>query len=568
MITITLDKSKKLQCKYSGYVSFKYDPEIVKILRTLPFKHYNPETKVWEIPSDKVPIMYDMLRMIDEVDLLGDMEILRTEHYEIPDDFEFKTKPFEHQLEAINYGLNKNCWFLGDEMGLGKTKTAIDIAVIRKQLFNYNHCLIVCGVNTLKWNWVNEIKTHSNENSWILGQKTLKNGNIKIGSSKDKLNDLLDIDNLPYFIITNVESFRDKNFAETVQKLVKQNKINMCIADEVHKMKNPTSQQTKGFLKCLPECRIAMTGTPLMNSPLDLYVILKWLGYESNAFYSFKNHYCIMGGYGGYEIIGYKNTEMLTEQLNSIMLRRLKEDVLDLPEKVYVDEYVEMLPKQTIIYNEVEADIKAHIDMISNDINPLATLIRLRQATGYTGILSSDIKESAKLDRMVDIVEEALSNKQKVVIFSNWTSMTNAIDDVLAKIKHPSNSSIIASYAALITGETPDSDRQQIVDAFQNTDDLQVLIGTIGAMGTGLTLTAGTVVIFVDHPWSMALYEQAVDRCHRVGQKNNITIYNLITKNTIDERIWDLVKTKGVMSDVIVDGKQLNNREIFEYLLS
>ena len=369
-----------------------------------------------------------------------------------------------------------------------------------------------------------------------------------------------DVNNVqPYFIITNVETFRDTECANIISDLCKKGIINMCVADEMHKMKNPTAQQTKGFFKCLPECRIGMTGTPLMNSPLDLYVILKWLGYESHAFYSFKQHYCVMGGYGGYEIVGYKNMEQLTAQVREIMLRRLKEEVLDLPEKTYVDEIVEMDGKQAILYKEVKSGIKTALANGEIDLNnPLASLIRLRQTTGYPGIISPTVTESAKLDRMEDLVEEAVSNNQKVVIFSNWTQMTGAICDRLRnKYK-----------IGLITGETPDSNRQTVVQMFQE-GELDIMVGTIGAMGTGLTLTAGTVVIFVDEPWSKALYDQAVDRCHRIGQKSNITVYNLLTKGTVDERIHELVYKKGVFSDAIIDGKIVGNKtEIFNYLIS
>ena len=562
MITITIAKGNKIKNgNMSAYIKFPYNQRIVDEIRSYPFRYYIPDQTAWEVPIDRVEMFIKKMKDFD-IKLEGNLSVFNNKRKELvlPEGFKFKTKPYEHQIDGVEFGLKYDTWFLGDEQGLGKTKQAIDIAVARKYEYGYQHCLIVCGVNTLKWNWVNEILIHSDEQPWILGQKTARNGSVKIGSMGDKLNDLNNISELPYFIITNVESFRDVEFADTVKKLCNKGAINMCVADEMHKMKNPQAQQTKGFFKCLPECRIGMTGTPLMNNPLDLYVILKWLGYESHAFYSFKQHYCVMGGYGGYEIVGYKNMDQLTEQIRSIMLRRLKSEVLDLPEKTYVDEYVELLPKQAVVYKEVETEIKANIDMIKMDNNPLATLIRLRQATGYTGILSSKVQESAKLDRMEDLVEEAVSNGQKVIIFSNWTQMTDAIFNRLYN-----NFRVMC-----ITGETADNTRQQIVSEFQKTENsvCDVLIGTIGAMGTGLTLTAATVVIFVDEPWNKALYDQAVDRAHRIGQKNNITIYNLLTKNTIDERIHNLVYKKGMFSDAIIDGKVVGNKtEILNYLL-
>ena len=566
MILIDIRKSNKLKdSEYSAFIKFDYNSKIVDAIRELPFRYYNPSETEWEVPTNKVEYLINKLKGFD-IKICGKLTIFEDKNTNIglPEGFEFKTKPFSHQLEGVEYGLKYDRWFLGDEQGLGKTKQVIDIAVARKVMYGYRFCLIVCGVNTLKWNWVNEIHTHSKEDAYILGQRR-KGTKIRIGSTKDKLEDLkLMYDRKephPYFIITNVESFRDKNIADTISDLCKKGIIGMCAADEMHKMKNPTAQQTKGFLKCLPYCRIGMTGTPLMNSPMDLYVILKWLGYESHAFYSFKQHYCVMGGYGGYEIVGYKNLDQLTAQVREIMLRRLKSEVLDLPEKIYVDDIVEMEGKQAVMYKEVEAGLKA--DYINGDIdltNPLSALIRLRQTTGYPGILSDEITESAKLDRMEELVENCTSNDEKVIIFSNWTQMTDAICNKLKSSKHK---------VGVITGETPDSSRQEIVDVFQNSSDLSVLVGTIGAMGTGLTLTAATTIIFVDEPWNKALFDQAVDRAHRIGQKNNITIYSIMCKDTIDERIHNLIYKKGAMSDAIIDGKVVGNKnEVFDYLLN
>ena len=564
MILIDIRKSNKLKdSEYSAFIKFDYNSKIVDAIRELPFRYYNPSETEWEVPTNKVEYLINKLKGFD-IKICGKLTIFEDKNTNIglPEGFEFKTKPFSHQLEGVEYGLKYDRWFLGDEQGLGKTKQVIDIAVARKVMYGYRFCLIVCGVNTLKWNWVNEIHTHSKEDAYILGQRR-KGTKIRIGSTKDKLEDLKLMydrkESHPYFIITNVESFRDKNIADTISDLCKKGIIGMCAADEMHKMKNPTTQQTKGFLKCLPYCRIGMTGTPLMNSPMDLYVILKWLGYESHAFYSFKQHYCVMGGYGGYEIVGYKNLDQLTAQVREIMLRRLKSEVLDLPEKIYVDDIVEMEGKQAVMYKEVEAGLKA--DYINGDIdltNPLSALIRLRQTTGYPGILSDEITESAKLDRMEEIVENCISNDEKVIIFSNWTQMTSVIFDKVAKYG-----------CGVITGETADSNRQAIVNKFQSDDTLKVIVGTIGAMGTGLTLTAATTVIFVDEPWNKALFDQAVDRAHRIGQKNNITIYSIMCKDTIDERIHNLIYKKGAMSDAIIDGKVVGNKnEVFDYLLN
>lgn len=556
MISITIDKAKSCGGEYSLYVKFPYNDELVSVIRAFPQRAWDAEQKLWEVPTNKLK---NIIEAVDneEVEIKGNFSVYDITDTSIPADFKFKTEPFAHQVDGIEYGLKHSAWLLGDEQGLGKTKQMIDLAVINKKLYHFNHCFIVCGVNGLKWNWASEVKKHSDEQAYILGQRVRRNG-ITIGSTADKIYDLQHWNDIKeYFIITNVETLRDPDVQSIITDLCKSGELPMAVIDEVHRCKNPTSQQGKGILKLQPRVRVALTGTPLMNNPMDLYIILKWLGYEKHSFYSFRTHYCVMGGYGGYEVVGYRHLEDLQAQLNEIMLRRLKEDVLDLPEKTFVDEYVEMGSAQRKLYNEVTAEVQRDIDRIKMSPNPLAEMIRLRQATGDTSILSSTINESAKLDRMEEIVDDSIENGKKVVIFSNWTMMTNPAYNRLAK-----------KYKGVtVTGETDDVTRQVNVNQFQNNPDCKFIIGTTGAMGTGLTLTAGTVVIFLDHPWNRALYDQAVDRCHRIGQTANITIYNLLCKDTIDERIWELVNLKGAMSDILVDGKT-SRPDVVEFLLS
>lgn len=561
MIDINIRKSVKDNDEYAMFISFPYDNYIVSTIRELPTRYWNNTTKEWEVPLKKLSKLIEKWSNYD-IQITGEKSVL-TKEKELPAtvvDYDFKTVPFEHQIEGFNFGLNNDKWFLGDEQGLGKTKQVIDIAVARKKLYGYKHCLIICGVNGLKWNWQREIKIHSNESGWILGQRYTKKGKLVVKSSKEKLADVKAIEHISdYFLITNVETLRDKKISDELSVLARSGAISMIAIDEIHKCKNPSSQQGKGMLKLQADCQIAMTGTPLTNSPLDLFIILKWLGKEKHAFYSFKNHYCVLGGYGGYDVVGYKNMDELQERLNEIMLRRLKDDVLDLPDKIFVDEFVEMTPKQSQIYKEVTAQTKSMIDQIKVAPNPLAEFIRMRQATGYTGILSSDIQESAKMDRMEELVEEAVSNNRKVVIFSNWTQMTTPIFERLSK-----------NYTGtIITGEVSDADKKRNIDTFQTDDKCKFIVGTIGALGTGWTLTAGSVIIFMDEPWTMANKQQAIDRCHRIGTSDNVTIYTLMCHDTIDERVHDIVEKKGAMSDAIVDGKVVGSvTQMLDFLLS
>lgn len=574
MVTIKINKSNKCNGDYSLFISFPYDQFIVNVMRGLSIRYWHPDSKEWETPLKNLD---DIKRSLNnyKLNIIDSNNILSKSHdiQYIPSDYQFKTKPFKHQIEGLEYGLRYDRFLLGDEQGLGKTKQIIDLACIKKQQKQYKHCLIICGVNGLKWNWRAEIEKHSNERGYILGTRYKKDGKEYIGTMADRLDDLQGIENFyknsdkinlkelfnayPYFIITNIETLRNEKIIEKLKLLCDNNIINMIALDEGHKCKDPTSQQGKALLKLQSETMISMTGTPLMNNPLDLYIHLKWLGYEKHAYYAFKQHYCIFGGFGGYQVVGYRNLDQLKEQFEDIMLRRLKKDVLDLPEKLYITEYVEMTKNQEKIYREVNAEIQDNIDKVTNAVNPLAELIRLRQATGYTGILSSTIQESAKLDRLDELLEQIVSNNGKALIFSNWTSMTNPVYERLQKYN-----------PAIITGETKNRVEQQ--DKFMNDDTCKVIIGTIGAMGTGLTLTAGSTVIFLDEPWNRALKEQAEDRAHRIGTKENVSIITLICKNTIDERINELVQKKGAVADMLVDGKitAQNKESLVRYLLS
>lgn len=551
MINIDIREAEKITGNLSCFITFPYDNTLVAVIRDQSSRWWHAEKKCWEVPVRALPMILKGF---------GDHEITLTGDFfpeakkALPVNFHFKTEPFNHQIEGFNYGMKNDRFLLGDEQGLGKTKQAIDIACAKRQARGYEHCLIICGVNGLKWNWKAEIKTHSDESGYILGERRMKNGKTKNASNADKLEDL---NNLPkdFFLITNVESLRDEKICKKVQDLCKEKKINMLVIDEIHKCKNPSAQQGKAILKLSAETMIAMTGTPLMNNPLDLYITLKWLGYEKNAFYSFRNHYCVMGGYGGYEIVAYRNMNELHTVLDEIMLRRLKKEVLDLPEKISTTEYVEMTPAQAKIYNEVEEALREDIDKIKLSPNPLAQLIRLRQATGYTGILSSTVKESAKLDRLEEIIEELNENDEKAIIFSNWTDMTAPVYDRLKKYN-----------PAVITGEIKDRATEQ--NRFMTDPKCKVIIGTIGAMGTGLTLTAASTVIFLDSPWNRALKEQAEDRAHRIGTTSTVNIITLVCKNTIDERIEEIISKKGKMADMLVDGLIGGSKgEVIDYLL-
>ena len=560
MIDIKIDSPDKLKDNIlvtkSAFVSFPYNGMIINYIKSLGIRVYHPDTRVWEIPVTSIIGLCNKFEN-EEIHISGVYEDLRKEQFEvdIPKDYTFKTKPFPHQLDGVRFGLNKKRFLLCDDQGLGKTKQIIDLVGCLEKTENINKVLIICGVNSLKYNWQSEIETHSDEKGWVLGTRYRKRtGKAYEGTNKDKLDDL---NNLPdcRYLITNIETLRAMAekvsktkykfpIAEKLKELCDKGIISMIAFDECHKSKEPTSLQSRAMINVQAKYMVAMSGTPLMNKPLDLYFPLHWLGYEQHSFYQFKQHYCTLGGWGGSEIIGYKNLEEIRDLMSEVMLRRLKTEVLDLPEKIRKIEYVDMTPKQAQIYREVYSGVMSELQQIKFSNNPLSMMTRLRQATGWTGILSDTVQESAKMDRMLQLVEEITSSGQKVIIFSNWESMTS-----IAKQK-------LSTYnPAYITGDIKTDDRMNEVIRFQNDENCKVIVGTIGAMGTGLTLTAAQNVIFLDSPWNMALKAQAEDRAHRIGTQGTVNVITLVCKNTIDERIEELVEKKGHMAEALVDGK-------------
>lgn len=579
MVYIEIAQPERLKptslSKLSAFVSFEYDSNLVSIIKSMGTRVYIPDKKTWEIPESAVPMLMSSLHDYDVL-LRGEMHHETPEsHAQLPSGFVFTTKPYKHQMEGVIYGLEHESFLLGDDQGLGKTKEIIDLAMCRKQTDGLKHCLIICGINGNKYNWADEVKIHSREDSWILGTRFTKRPPVKMieGSTKDKLEDL---NNIPhqFFWITNIETLRGGSFkekqgkrtvmrfpiAEKIQELCDKGIIGMIAFDEAHKAKNPDSQQGKALLSI--DCKgpkIPMSGTFVLNNPLDLYLPLRWAGFETHSFYAYKQHYCKMGGFGGKEIVGYKNLDELRSMVSKVMLRRVKGDVLDLPPKVHTIEWVDAYPEQKSLYKDVRDQVRDNIDKVKVHPDPLSEMLRLRQVTGYPGILSSTVTKSAKMDRMEELVEEEVSVGGKAIIFSNWSEMTNVIRHKLKKYN-----------PAYITGEVGSVQRMEEKDRFQNDPNCKVMIGTIGALGTGFTLTAAQLVIFVDEPWNRGIKDQAEDRAHRIGTRGTVRVVTILTRDTVDEGVYNLVQKKGKMADLLVDGKVdgKNVDDVLSYLLT
>ena len=544
MIKISERATSKLPGITSLFISFNYNKEYVDKIKTLSNSYnFDKKAKEWEFPLTSLSSLLDYFALHDDVDiqLLPDTP-KKNEVYDKKGNF--KTKLFDYQEQGVEYGITHPRWLLLDSPGLGKSITAIYIAQELKRLKNIEHCLIICGVNTLKTNWIKEIKKHSDLSACILGQKISRRGNVSIGSVEERLNHLKNpIEE--FFVITNIETLRSDDIVKEILS-GKNNKFDMMVVDEIHTCASPTSQQSKGLLKLTKApYRIGMTGTLLTNNPLSAFVPLKWIGAENGTYTNFKYYYCVYGGLFGHDLLGFQNMNVLKDQLEKYSLRRTK-GLLNLPPKTVINEYVDMNPQQYKFYNDIKKGVVDAVDKVTLDTSTVLSLLtRLRQATACPAMLTTEDIPSSKIDRAVDLTSQICSDgNSKVVIFSTYKETCNHLMDKLKEFN-----------PLLCTGDVNDMTISKNVDAFQLNNINKVLVCTWSKLGTGVTLNRASTAIFIDTPWTHSQMAQAEDRVHRIGSKNNVTIYNLICNYTVDERVNKILNDKELMSEYIIDDK-------------
>ena len=580
LVEVVIKNSKKTYDGISAFIKTPYDTRLIQIIKSCPERFWHADKKCWEVAKTYANDILTKIENLGYEVTVTDESTVDTaseqiKHIDIPTNYKFKTEPYgQYQLDGIIYGINNNKFLLGDEQGLGKTYQALNIACIRKQLEGFKHCLVICCVNGNKYNWYEETFKHTYESAYLIGTRYKKTtGKPYIGSSADKLDDLKHMTK-DFIQIINIEAIRycikEKKITKTgkvktinhypildqINKLIDSGDIGYIIVDEVHKCKDSQSQQGQALLDLKCNC-VAMSGTFLLNSPMDLFTPLKFVQAETHTLTQFKQHYCIMGGYGGHEIVSYRNLGELQTLLDKNMLRRLRKDELDLPPKIEIIKYVELGKDQRAIYDEIKEETA---DAIKNIDTPLTMFTRMRQCTGNPAILTSKSVGNAKFEELLNITEELKNNNEKFIVFSNWTSVLNSAYELLqSKGFNP----------AIYTGENTDT-RQVEKQRFKKDPKCHCICGTIAALGTGETLTEATTVIFLDEPWNKGTKDQAEDRTYRIGTTGNVNIITIIAKDTIDEKLHEMVYKKGKMSDVIVD-KEIDataNEKMVQYLLS
>ena len=542
MICIEERKTEKVPGETSLFVSFDYNPTYVDIVKKCSGSSYHEKIKTWEIPITYLHNLLDDFCIYSDIDLKLLPPVTEKSRSISLDTSSYSVAPLEHQVEGIKYGLTHDKWLLLDAPGLGKSYEIIHIAAELYKQGKIKHCFIICGVNTLKENWRREIQKFTDLSCIILGERVTKRGTRVIGSVKERVNSLLKpIEE--FFVITNIETLRSKEIANAILK--GPNKFDMICIDEIHKVSNPSTLQSRNILKLKKaKYRIGATGTLITNNPLNAYVPLEWLDIERSTYTNYKYFYCIFNEAFHNMICGFQNTELLRYLIEKYSLRRTK-DLLNLPPKIAIKEYVEMEADQAKFYENIKEGIHQQVDKVDlSNSTLLSILTRLRQATACPSILTSENISSSKIDRCCDLVEQITSNGEKVVVFSTFKETVRVLADRLK------------DYSPLIcTGDTKDSQISQNVNTFQTNPECKVFIATWQKMGTGITLTASTNVIFIDLPYTAASLQQAEDRCYRIGTKSTVTVYYLIAVGTVDERVMDIVESKEALSDYLVDGE-------------
>ena len=459
--------------------------------------------------------------------------------------YRFKTKPFQHQLDALDESWNKEVWALFMEMGTGKTKVCIDNVAILYDKGKINAALVVVP-NGIKRNWRNELQIHMADHvSYRVGIWS----SSPRKAEKEELDQLSVISDDLSILIMNVEAFSTKKGYQFAYSFLLRNAALLCV-DESTTIKNHGAKRTKNILKLrdMAKYRRIMTGAPVTKSPLDLFSQLQFLDpwlLDQQSYYSFRARYAVVvqrnvGSHSFQHIVSYQRLDELQEKIKSFSTRILKSECLDLPEKLYTKRTVAMTMEQMKAYTEMK---KAAMTFLENEkmmtaATVLTQLIRLHQITcGHVKTDDGEVMalKNNRIQELLNILEET---NGKVIIWAVYRHDIQAIEKAIGDIYGKSS---VASYY----GDTKDTDRQHIVDRFQDSDSsLRFFVGNPKTGGYGLTLTASHTVIYYSNDYSLEVRMQSEDRAHRISQTSKVTYVDLIAEGTVDERIVKALNNK------------------------
>ena len=462
-------------------------------------------------------------------------------------DYNYKFKPFDHQMKALDRGLGKYEFGYFMEMGTGKSKVLIDNIGILYLAEKIDFVLIIAPKGVYR-NWVSkEIPEHMSDDvpyriiRWVASPN--KQQQAEMRSVKDEF------DGLTIFVM-NVESFssvKGRSAGEWMSRALGAN--GLIAIDESTTIKNHKAKRTKALIKIADgfKYKRLLTGSPITKSPMDIYSQCEFLrsgllGYTS--YYAFQNRYAVinkrtMGAQSFQQIVGYKNLDELTVKLDPFTFRVLKKDCLDLHDKIYTVRYVGLTSEQEKMYKSIQQSALVMLD--SGDLVSapavITQLLRLQQV--LSGHLKTDDGDTVYFDsKRMDALAEILDEYDGKAII--WSRFRYDIQQIVGMLKKRYGEESAAAYY----GDTSDDERNEIVTRFQNSADLRFFVGNPATAGYGLTLTEANLVVYYANDVNLETRIQSEDRAHRIGQKHNVTYIDLVTEGTIDEKIVKALQNK------------------------
>ena len=465
--------------------------------------------------------------------------------------YKFKTKPYKHQLDALEISWNKEVYAYFMEMGTGKTKVLIDNMSMLYDKGKIDGALIIAPKGVVGTWYEQELPTHlvnHVENVTILWQPNISK------KQQEKLKSLFEIETALHILIMNVEALSTQKGVDFATKFLSSHRTLMAI-DESTTIKNPKAKRTKNILRLskLAKYRRIMTGSPVTKNPLDLYSQCEFLDpfcLDFASYYAFRNRYAEMKTANFYgrsvQIVArFRHLDELAEKLKPFSYRVLKEDCLDLPEKTFMKRVVELTKEQKELYAQMK---KMALAMLNGKVvttkTALTQIMRLQQITcGHftadDGTMQ-DIKNN-RIDELMDVLEEI---EGKVVIWAHYQYDVKKIIKEIQKVHGPG--SVVDYY-----GLTPKEIRQ-------NNDSVKYFVGTPATGGYGITLTAASNMIYYSNGYDLEKRLQSQDRIHRIGQKKPVTYIDLIAEDTVDNRIVKALRKKiNIASEVM--GEELKD---------
>ena len=455
--------------------------------------------------------------------------------------YKFKTKPYAHQVTALQNSWMKEYYAYFMEMGTGKTKVAIDNALYMHKN-KWIDWAVVIAPNSVYRNWIQEIQKHSH------------GAVIHVHKDKEVYGNTRHPERYLKWFLINVEALSHKSGVDKLKDILsRKNCYHLMILDESTTIKNRSAKRTRNICKLgkLADYRRILTGSPITKSPLDLYTQCEFLnpallGFSS--YFTFRARYAVMQQIemGGRQMLFpkyYTNLDELTQKLKGFSFRVKKKDCLDLPDKLYTTRTVSLSVKQAEVYNRLKKFAYAVIndDEVSFQ-NKLTEILRLHQvANGFVNADDGSVQvfdDCPKMKELMTILEES---DGKFII---WANYVQNLKTIISKLKEKYGDNSVVS----IFGEVSTKDRQEAVSRFQNDSSCRFFVGNPSTGGYGLTLTSASYVVYFSNSYNLEVREQSEDRAHRIGQDKNVTYIDLLAENTIDEFIVTSLDKKMKLS--------------------